>query len=220
MLVCGSQSKVRFLPAAASLFKHFYSLISFKRSQTVGRCSFEQTSTKVFTGFIDRNLRVINIYQKCLIFMIFMRMTGRFPPCEVAQYVSNTWSWPASLEERPAGRDERREVWFEDKMASRPEVKHSCCFNTLLKAVLTFLWADWLRVWFHPSYGELSYWLVDWQTVHPITCQVLFESACVLLNSSSGRFQMILCNKLSHQVQRCCTEQQFDWSSFNIMWLY
>lgn len=22
------------------------------------------------------------------------------------------------------------------------------------------------------------------------------------------------------QIQRCCTEQQFDWSSFNIMWLY
>lgn len=73
---------------------------------------------------------------------------------------------------------------------------------------------------FIPPMGELSYWLVDGQTVHPITCQVLFESACVLLNSSSGRFQMILCNKLSHQVQRCCTEQQFDWSSFNIMWLY
>lgn len=123
VLVCGSQSKVRFLPAAASLFKHFYSLISFKRSQTVGRCSFEQTSTKVFTGFIDRNLRVINIYQKYLNFRIFMRMKGRFSPCEVAQYVSNTWSWPPSLEDRPAGCDERREerllVWRQDGVSSR-----------------------------------------------------------------------------------------------------
>lgn len=107
-------------------------------------------------------------------------------------------------------------------MASRPEVKHSCCFDTLLKAVLTFLWADWLRVWFHPSYGELSYWLVDWQTVHPITCQVLFESACVLLNSSSVQQTISSRSEMLHRATVWLIELQYYvalliWFKINIL---
>lgn len=107
-------------------------------------------------------------------------------------------------------------------MASRPEVKHSCCFDTLLKAVLTFLWADWLRVWFHPSYGELSYWLVDWQTVHPITCQVLFESACVLLNSSSVQQTISSGSEMLHRATVWLIELQYHvalliWFKINIL---
>lgn len=75
---------------------------------------------------------------------------------------------------------------------------------------------------FIPPMGELSYWLVDGQTVHPITCQVLFESACVLLNSSSVQQTISSRSEMLHRATVWLIELQYHvtlliWFMINIL---